>query len=399
MSFLNFAAKAAFVFGASLVSAGPILQSRDPGVSITQVPNPSYNATGGSGPAAYKYAFAKYGVELPVSEDINGTVAANPYPSSYDREYLCQVSIGTPAQVLPLDFDTGSSDLWVFSTETLPSEVNGQKLYNPAKSTTAKLVNGETWSVSYGDGSSSSGDIYTDLVSIGALTITTQDVESAENVSPGFTKISASSGLLGLAFKKLNTCSPTLCKTPMNNLASTLTANLFTANLKKGAVGNYNFGYINTTEYTGAITYTPVLPAYGYWTFTASGYQIGTATFVTLSTTAIADTGTSLLLIPTAVVSAYYAKVAGAYYDSSIGAYTFPCASILPDYTFGVGAYRGVVPGTYINYGALTSSRCYGGIQSQGTLPFSIYGDILLKAQFVIFDVANNRLGFANKET
>ena len=52
---------------------------------------------------------------------------------------------------------------WVFSTETLPSEVNGQKLYNPAKSTTAKLVNGETWSVSYGDGSSSSGDIYTDF--------------------------------------------------------------------------------------------------------------------------------------------------------------------------------------------------------------------------------------------
>jgi hypothetical protein len=36
-----------------------------------------------------------------------------------DTEYLAQVGIGSPAQTLKLDFDSGSSDLWVRSPSLL----------------------------------------------------------------------------------------------------------------------------------------------------------------------------------------------------------------------------------------------------------------------------------------
>ncbi|EKG21681.1 Peptidase A1 [Macrophomina phaseolina MS6] len=198
-----------------------------------------------SGPLALAKAYRKFKVPLP--EELQAAVANNTgsvkratgsattTPTEYDSEYLTPVSIGTPAQVLNLDFDTGSSDLWVFSSETPSRDINGQTIYNPSKSSTSSKLAGATWEIVYGDQSSSSGDVYKDKVTVGGLTVTNQAVETAQRVSDEFTQDSDNDGLLGLAFSSLNTVSPTQQKTFFDNAKSSLTSPLFTADLKHNA--------------------------------------------------------------------------------------------------------------------------------------------------------------------
>lgn len=170
---------------------------------------------------------------LPIKDkrDI-GTALAT--PEEYDVEYLTPVQIGTPPQTLNLDFDTGSADLWVYSSATPASDVNGQEVYNPGASNTSSKVQGSTWDISYGDGSSSSGDVYFDNVTVGGLSVYPMAVEAATDVSPEFTADSDIDGLLGLAFSKLNTVSPKKQKTFFEAARATLDKYLFTADLKAG---------------------------------------------------------------------------------------------------------------------------------------------------------------------
>ncbi|KAJ0151090.1 Endothiapepsin, partial [Colletotrichum tanaceti] len=252
-------------------------------------------------------------------------------------------------------------------------------------------------SIAYSDGSSSSGIVYTDTVNVGSLTVTSQAVEAASTVSASFTSESALDGLLGLGFSNINAVRPTQQTTFFDTAKSELDAPLFTVDLKHNKAGKYNFGYIDSLAHTGAITYTPVNSASGWWQFNSTGYQVGSNSFVAGSVTGIADTGTTLLLLPSSIVTAYYSKITGASYDSSQGAYTFPCSSAVPSFTFGVGSARVTIPGSYLNYAPISATTCFGGLQSNAGIGISIYGDVALKAAFVVFNGGTKQLGWAAK--
>jgi len=335
-------------------------------------------------------ALLKWGKELPEglknlparsSSGSDGSVTAK--PTSQDEEYLAQVTIGKSG-TFNLDFDTGSSDLWVFSSELPASEQKGHNIYKTSEGT---AKSGYTWEIEYGDGSSASGNVYTDSVSVGGVTVSNQAVEAAKKISSEFQQ-DPSDGLLGLAFSSINTVEPKQQNTFFKNAEASLKSPVFVADLRHQADGTYTFGEIPSAA--SGIKYVDVETTNGFWEFK------------TKSGTAIADTGTTLLLLAdNSDVKSYYKNVKGAKLDNSQGGYTFPCssASDLQDLTVPLGSEEATVSAALLNFGPIESgsSTCFGGVQYVGSGSQGIYGDVFLKSVYAIFDDGNTRFGFAPK--
>ena len=325
-------------------------QKRNNGFIIHQSANPNYKA---NGPASYAKALAKYGATEKASQVVSAVEAANSGSVSAqsiqgDSEYLAPVTIGS--QTFHLDFDTGSSDLWVLGS-SLASNGGGHTYFQPGN---AKQIQGASWQISYGDGSGAQGTVYSDTVNIGGVSVTSQAVEAATSASQEFTT-GQGDGLVGLAFDSINTVQPNPQKTFLTNaIDQGLPKALMAVSLKYHAAGTYDFGAIIASRYNGTITYTDVDDSQGFWSFAPTQYAIGSGAPATSQLTGIADTGTTLMLAPTDVVTAYYKQVKGSKNDQSQGGYTFPCDATLPSFTLVIGGYKAVVPGQFINFAPIS---------------------------------------------
>lgn len=317
-----------------------------------------------------------------------------------DSEYLCEVSIGTPAQKLQLDFDTGSADLWVISTELPASAQQNHTAFNPKKSTTFSQLEGYSWKISYGDGSSASGDVGTDDVNLGGLDIPKQSVELAKSVSSEFAQ-NTGDGLLGLAFSKINTVTKSHSskpqKTPVENLVANNTlpadAQLFTScfySERDNKQSFYTFGFIDQDLVTASgkeIVWTPVDNSQGFWQIASASASVAGKSIARSNNTAIIDTGTSLCLVSDDFCKALYAAIPGATYDSNQQAYTIPdsiTVSQLPAVSVAIGDNQFVIQQEDLIYGDSQGGVYYGAIQSRGDMTFDIFGDVFLKSVYAV---------------
>lgn len=323
-----------------------------------------------NGHAALRKAYVKFGLEditfLPNAdaaaeidaetagssgtESEVGEVSAS--PTQNDAEFLSPVSVG--GQTIVMDFDTGSSDMWVFNTQLSSQSQTGHTIFDPTKSSTFQSLEGATFNISYGDGSFAEGPVGLDTVNIGGATVTQQAIGLPTSVADSFVSDASSNGLVGLAFSKLNTVKPQQQKTFFDNVMDDLEQPVFTANLKHGVSGAYEFGTIDDTQFTGSLTQVPVDASQGFWEFETTQIAVGSGQAQSIqggTGTAIADTGTSLLIVDDAVVTAYYSQVDGAQNSDSSGGVIFPCTSTLPSLSLAVGdSYMAVIDGSLLNF-------------------------------------------------
>ncbi|KAF3351485.1 hypothetical protein VD0002_g2845 [Verticillium dahliae] len=369
------------------------------------------NFQGHNGPRQLLRAYRKYSMPVPqgLEETVarqtaqaklkarrgNGTGGVKATPIRNDVEYVSPIKIG--GQTVTVDFDTGSSDLWVFTSQLGRQAQAGHEIYNPARSKTFSMLRGNNFDISYGDGSGAAGNVGTDVVDIGGATVTRQAIEMATALSASFVEDTANNGLMGLAFSKLNTVKPQKQKTFFDNVMPSLAEPVFTADLKKAAVGAYEFGRVDPAKFVGQMTYVPVNTSNGFWQFPSESFSVdgGAPQPGQAGGQAIADTGTTIILANPVTVEGYYAAVPGAVNDQQQGGFTFPCATQLPDLALDIGGlYMARVKGSDINFAQVSDTMCFGALQAT-TSDVQIYGDVMFKTQFVAFNGGNNSLGFA----
>ncbi|CAI9294760.1 unnamed protein product [Lactuca saligna] len=223
-----------------------------------------------------------------------------------DAQYYGEIGIGTPPQKFTVIFDTGSSNLWVPSTKCYFSVACLlHSKYKSSQSSTYKK-NGKSAAIRYGTGAIS-GFFSQDSIRLGDFTIKEQDFIEATK-EPGITFVAAKfDGILGLGFQEISVggALPVWYNMVDQGLVHEPVFSFWlNRNTKDNEGGELVFGGVDTNHFRGEHIYVPVTQK-GYWQFEMNDVFIGNepSGFCTNGCAAIADSGTSLLVGPTAVVT------------------------------------------------------------------------------------------------
>ncbi|KAJ7188043.1 acid protease [Mycena filopes] len=324
-----------------------------------------------------------------------------------DLQWFGNMSVGTPPQTVSVVFDTGSSTL-EFASTLCGASCDNQVKFNSTKSSTF-VDGGTTSSITFSTGVGVDpvvGANYRltlrsgrDTVALGGLSAPATSLFLITNQTAKF-GIDPFSGIQGMSARAQGIFASLIAQ----GLPS-----LFSLFLTPLSVGHAEMtvGGIDTTKFTGPLTFASQAGTGATWTLNSPQLTVNgkTTTVLKASRNIIFDSGTSNILFPTATTNAMYALISPDIvpFAAEPGAYGIACSKIstLPaviDITFtsqSGSPFNLTIPSSELNVGPFASNPAICQTLINAFDGLSLVGGSVLKHYYSVWDVGNQRLGFA----
>lgn len=326
-----------------------------------------------------------------VADDVVGT----PLTNYANAQYFAEIGIGTPPQPFKVVLDTGSSNLWVPSSECSSIACYLHSKYTSGESSTY-TKNGSSFAIQYGSGAVE-GFVSQDKLELAGLTIRDQDfgeTTSEPGLAFAFGKFD---GILGLGYPSIavNKIVPPIYNAIDQGLLSEPKFAFHLGNDEEEG-GTATFGGVDRSLYTGKVTYLPVRRK-AYWEVKFDSIALGDESAELQGTGAVIDTGTSLITLPSELAEIINAQIGAE--KSWTGQYTIDCEKrdALPDMTFTFDGYDfPISPYDYIlDLGGSCISTITAMDIPEPVGPLAIIGDAFLRKYYSIYDIGNDAVGLA----
>mmetsp|Transcript_12503 Transcript_12503/g.22713 ORF Transcript_12503/g.22713 Transcript_12503/m.22713 type:complete len:502 (+) Transcript_12503:37-1542(+) len=314
-----------------------------------------------------------------------------------NSQYVGRIAVGTPPQYFNVIFDTGSSNLWITSTECESEACMAHHRFNKGGSSTFSSV-GVDMNVKFGTGSIE-GYLAQDNFKLGPLDVPKQTFGEITNEVGQVFLTGRFDGILGLSFPGLSAAG----YTPVFD--NIINQNLLPINKISFYYDDHDAGVVlgepSEDLYKPPMVFIQVSKQF-YWEIVLKDIRIGDVSMASKmdlcpgseKCKVVADTGTSLLTGPSKVVNEIISKI-------SINS----CADTekLPDITYVLqdprGEYSFRLEPSFYYVKSKERQDCKAGFMAldvpEPRGPLWILGDVFFRKFFTVFDRDTNSIGFA----
>ncbi|KAF7313424.1 Acid protease [Mycena chlorophos] len=320
-------------------------------------------------------------------------------PDGADTTFVTTLQLGTPPRPFNIILDSGSGDFWVESDQCSNNGAGCGNHTFLGPDLSSSFVNLEQdFSIEYGSGSAS-GQLVNDSLRMAGMILDNFTFGIAHNVSDSFANDPLADGLMGLSKPSLSTSGVPPAPIVMRDtgfIHQAIVSYRLPRSLDHENNGEVTFGSLDPAKFDPSTLVTINSTDSGFWIIPLEGASVNGNAVTLNSTQALMDTGTTLLVLPTADAIAVHAQIPGAQQQQS-GQFNIPCnttASV--SVRFGGNDFEINPEDLLFASGGRTTGDCTSGIGSFNQPGNQwLVGDTFLKSVYFSTNIDENTVSLA----